>query len=100
MTRRNFFAFIVLCTLLCLFPVSLGDVLGIDLGSEHFKVVLVRAGGMDIALNEASSRKSPVAVAIINGERYVGSPAQDLVRMMNKQLSWRDSLINLKKNKK
>jgi len=62
------------------------EVLGIDLGSENFKVVLVKVGGMDVALNEDSGRKSPVAVSFLDGGRQVGGSALNLVRHRHQSL--------------
>jgi hypoxia up-regulated 1 len=61
-------------------PAAFAAVAGIDLGSDHFKVVVVRPGSLDIALNEASGRKSAVAVGFAGDERLLGDPAASQVR--------------------
>merc|ERR1712003_139567 len=54
---------------------SLG-VMSIDMGSEWFKVAIVKPGvPMEIALNKESKRKTAVAVHFRNGERLVGGDA-------------------------
>jgi len=50
-------------------------VLGIDLGSQYFKVAYVKTGGFDIVLNEASKRKTATALSMIKGERLFGDSA-------------------------
>merc|ERR1711968_319860 len=50
-------------------------VLGIDLGSQFFKVAYIKTGGFDVVLNEASKRKSPTALAFVDGERSFGDVA-------------------------
>ena len=57
-----------------------GAVVGVDLGGEHLKVALVAPGRtpIAIALNEASKRKSAVAVSFGMGERSVGDRAYDM----------------------
>jgi len=46
-------------------------VLGIDLGSQYFKVAVIKTGGFDTVMNENSKRKSPIAVGVVNGERLL-----------------------------
>jgi hypoxia up-regulated 1 len=58
---------------------ALSAVVGLDLGSEFFKVVLVKPGSMDVALNEASGRKTPTAIGFTEDERLYGEPATTLV---------------------
>ena len=55
--------------------VALG-VMSIDLGSEWFKVAIVKPGvPMEIALNKESKRKTAVAAYFRNGERLLGADA-------------------------
>jgi len=56
------------------------SVIGIDLGTETFKVVLVHSTGHpDIVLNSASHRNTPVAMAIVANMRSYGEAALALV---------------------
>ena len=58
--------------------VSALGVMSIDMGSEWFKVAIVKPGvPMEIALNKESKRKTAVAVHFRNGERLVGGDAAD-----------------------
>eukprot|EP00656_Telonema_subtile_P041302 TRINITY_DN4641_c0_g1_i2.p1 TRINITY_DN4641_c0_g1~~TRINITY_DN4641_c0_g1_i2.p1 ORF type:complete len:904 (-),score=310.77 TRINITY_DN4641_c0_g1_i2:228-2939(-) len=57
---------------------QMSAVLGIDLGTQFFKVAYVKTGQFDLVLNEASKRKTATAVAFNEGERYVGDTAQAL----------------------
>lgn len=66
--------------LVCLFQVSYGLVVGIDLGSDSFKVVLVRPGSIDIVLNEGSGRKTVSSVGYSSHGRLFGEQVQQLVR--------------------
>merc|ERR1711871_846612 len=50
-------------------------VLGIDLGSQFFKVAVVKTGGFDIVFNENSKRKTANAISMINKERAFGDAA-------------------------
>lgn len=69
--------------LAALVPAALCAVAGIDLGSEHFKVVVVRPGSLDIALNEASGRKTATAIGFSGDERLLGDPAASQVRAVS-----------------
>ncbi|XP_020290286.1 hypoxia up-regulated protein 1 isoform X2 [Pseudomyrmex gracilis] len=52
-------------------------VMSIDIGSEWMKVAIVSPGvPMEIALNKESKRKTPVAIAFREGERFFGEDAQ------------------------
>lgn len=53
-------------------------VLGIDLGTQFFKVAYIKTGGFDLVLNEASKRKTSTSVAFSEGERSVGDTALSL----------------------
>lgn len=54
-------------------------VMSIDLGSEWMKVGLVAPNvQMDLVLNPQSQRKTPMAVAITDNERFIGDPAIDV----------------------
>nr|CAB3255112.1 hypoxia up-regulated protein 1-like [Phallusia mammillata] len=62
---------------LCLFGQSDGiAVMSIDIGSEWMKIAIVKPGvPMEIVLNKESKRKTEVAVAFDQGDRYFGSSA-------------------------
>eukprot|EP00238_Polyblepharides_amylifera_P003501 CAMPEP_0196575666 /NCGR_PEP_ID=MMETSP1081-20130531/5089_1 /TAXON_ID=36882 /ORGANISM="Pyramimonas amylifera, Strain CCMP720" /LENGTH=964 /DNA_ID=CAMNT_0041894035 /DNA_START=70 /DNA_END=2964 /DNA_ORIENTATION=- len=66
--------------LISLISVTEGKVLGIDFGSENIKVSLVKPGRVPISIvtNEMSKRRSPGAVAFVNGERLLGEEAMAL----------------------
>lgn len=54
-------------------------VMSVDLGSEWMKVGLVAPNvPMDLVLNDQSNRKTSMAIAISNGERFIGDPALDV----------------------
>ncbi|MBS1890088.1 MAG: Hsp70 family protein [Actinobacteria bacterium] len=55
-------------------------VIGIDFGSEWFKVALVKGKSVEVALNEQSSRKTASAVAFTD-DLLVGTDAKNLVRI-------------------
>ncbi|XP_055338308.1 hypoxia up-regulated protein 1-like [Paramacrobiotus metropolitanus] len=75
MDLRNFFLVI------CVFGLSWRSTsalatMSIDLSSEFLKIAIVKPGvPMEIALNSESQRKTPLAVAIRNGERTFGEAA-------------------------
>ena len=51
-------------------------VMSIDFGSEWMKVGLVAPSvQMDLVLNAQSERKTPMAIAVSNGERFIGDSA-------------------------
>lgn len=54
-------------------------VIGIDFGSESFKIALVKPGSIDIVLNEESSRKTPSMVAFSPHGRLFGEQAYQFV---------------------
>lgn len=50
--------------------------MSVDLGSEWMKIAIVSPGvPMEIILNTDSSRKTPIAVAFRDGERFIGDSA-------------------------
>jgi hypoxia up-regulated 1 len=54
--------------------------LGIDLGTEWFKVLLMETKSFDIVLNDQSGRKTKSIVAFTrDDERMFGAPAATLV---------------------
>uniref|UniRef100_A0A6G1SGL8 Hypoxia up-regulated protein 1 n=1 Tax=Aceria tosichella TaxID=561515 RepID=A0A6G1SGL8_9ACAR len=54
-------------------------VMSVDLGSEWMKVGLVAPNvPMDLVLNDQSNRKTSMAIAISNGERFIGDAALDV----------------------
>lgn len=70
---------LIVCILLHITTVSCFGAMSIDLGSEWMKVGLVAPSvQMDIVLNAQSQRKTAMAVAFSNGERYVGDIAMDV----------------------
>merc|ERR1711871_359018 len=50
-------------------------VLGIDLGSQFFKLAVVKTGGFDIVMSETSKRKTATSMAVVDGERFFGDAA-------------------------
>jgi hypoxia up-regulated 1 len=50
-------------------------VLGIDLGSQFFKLAVVKTGGFDVVMSEASKRKTAMSMAVVDGERFFGDAA-------------------------
>lgn len=70
---------IITCLLLHITTISCFGAMSIDLGSEWMKVGLVAPSvQMDIVLNAQSQRKTPMAIAFSNGERFVGDTALDV----------------------
>jgi len=68
--------------------------LGIDLGTQFFKVAYVKTGSFDLVLNEASKRKTASAVSFHDGERMVGDTAAALkLRYPTKVVSKYNRLI-------
>ena len=62
--------------LLAVVQKTLGNVLGIDFGSDSMKVAIVSPGSpLNIVTNLQSKRKTPTAVAFYKGERMFGSDA-------------------------
>ncbi len=49
--------------------------IGIDFGSKSTIVAAVKAGGIEIVLNESSGRATPTMVAFGDSERLIGDPA-------------------------
>lgn len=69
-------ALLLSCCLLLAATTTEAQVLGVDFGSETFKLSAVRPGrAIDIVLNEQSKRKTPSLVAFREGERFVGESA-------------------------
>lgn len=73
-------ALAVAVSMICLFQACSALVVGIDLGSDSFKVVMIRPGSIDIVLNEGSGRKTASAVGYSSHGRMFGDLAQQLVR--------------------
>ena len=46
--------------------------IGIDLGSQRYKVAIVRSGGVDILTNDLANRSTPVVVSFGEKQRYIG----------------------------
>lgn len=71
---------IISCLLLhAIQPIACYGAMSVDLGSEWMKVGLVAPSvQMDIVLNAQSQRKTAMAIAFSNGERFVGDTALDV----------------------
>ncbi|KAJ3071597.1 Hypoxia up-regulated protein 1 [Podochytrium sp. JEL0797] len=69
-----------LCVLvLALVQPTLASVIGIDFGSDWFKVAIVKSGvPLDIVLNRESKRKTESVVTVRDGIRYFGTEATAL----------------------
>ena len=73
------------CTLFAICLLSFSSkvepaLLGIDLGTEWFKVVLMETKSFDIVLNDQSGRKTKSLVGFTKeDERFFGAPAAALV---------------------
>lgn len=65
----------IIFTILLFDKIVNGAVLGIDFGSDNFKVVLVQRKTMDIVFNDASNRKTETLIGFRNNERVIGSEA-------------------------
>lgn len=48
------------------------EAIGIDLGSKKAVLAVVKKGGIDIVLNDTTSRSTPVEVAYTDAERLIG----------------------------
>lgn len=67
---------IMVCSSFSLFPATCLSVMSVDLGTEWLKIAIVSPGvPMEIILNTDSQRKTPLAVAFRDGERYFGDSA-------------------------
>lgn len=80
---------IVLCCVLSVFLFSCytsAIVVGIDFGSQWYKIAMIKPGSFDIVLNEQSSRKTHTLVGWNRGERFFGSDAFNLVSIPTCQL--------------
>ena len=71
---------VVLLFFTCIITHAAGALMAIDLGSEFLKISIVKPGRIPISIvnNEMSKRKSPAAVAFVNGDRLVGDEAAAL----------------------
>lgn len=70
---------ILACMILRLDTVQCYGAMSVDLGSEWMKVGLIAPSvQMDIVLNPQSQRKTAMAIAFTNGERYIGDSALDV----------------------
>jgi heat shock protein 4 len=49
--------------------------IGIDIGGKHTVVATVKAGGIEIVLNESSGRGTPTMISFGEHERLIGEPA-------------------------
>jgi hypoxia up-regulated 1 len=70
----------MLLTCFVLIGHALGSVIGIDYGTDWFKVSLVKPGvPLEIVLNRESKRKTSSIVALRHNIRHLGSDAVALV---------------------
>ena len=53
---------------------------GIDIGSQNTVIAAVMKGGIDVILNESSTRTSPTLVAYTKEERLAGTPALNQIK--------------------
>ena len=53
--------------------------LGLDLGSENFKLAVARPGGLEIIMNEGSNRKTLTAIGYEDKMRYAGDASSQIV---------------------
>lgn len=68
--------FVILFSSFIVQNVTCVAVMSVDLGSEWMKIAIVSPGvPMEIILNTDSQRKTPLAVAFRDGERYIGDSA-------------------------
>ncbi|KAL3070005.1 hypothetical protein niasHS_017294 [Heterodera schachtii] len=64
---------------ICVCPrlATANSAMAIDLGSEYMKMALIKPGvPMETVLNRESQRKTPMALTIRDGERFLGDTAQ------------------------
>jgi hypoxia up-regulated 1 len=67
-------------SLLLLVGLTKASVIGIDYGTDWFKVSIVKPGvPLEVVLNRESKRKTSSIVTIRNGIRYFGSDSVALV---------------------
>jgi hypoxia up-regulated 1 len=71
----------VLLALLCFMPTaSAAGVMGIDFGTDWFKVAVVKPGvPLETVLNKDSKRKTEAVISIRDGVRQFGSDAVTVV---------------------
>lgn len=85
MKRRSVWRFfplplLALITLYCLPAVNGAGVMGIDFGTEWFKVAVIKPGvPLETVLNKDSKRKTDTVIAVRDGVRYFGSDAVNMV---------------------
>lgn len=70
---------VILIFLLIGIAVVNASVIGIDLGSESFKVALLKPKSFDLVFNEQGKRKTPTIVAFHDGEIIVGIDAKNML---------------------
>lgn len=68
------------------------SVIGFDIGSESALIAIARNNGIDIILNEASSRSTPVLVSFMGKQRHIGAAAEPLQRS-----NYKNTIGNLKR---
>jgi hypoxia up-regulated 1 len=77
-TMKTIMSRYILCTTLLCIPSLIAGlaVMSIDFGNEYMKIAIVKPGvPMEIVLNKESTRKTPTAITMKDGERFVGDPA-------------------------
>ena len=96
MQRLACHSLLVLSVLLVCGLVAHGSVIGLDLGTDGFKGVLIKPGvPMEIVLNGETQRKTPAAVAIVQNQRQFGEEAKTAVKDSLFLSSFLSSLILL-----
>lgn len=69
-----------LMVLLMFHEIESSLIIGLDMGSQNFKVSIAKPGAVDIALDESSSRKTRTLLGFDHEDkRYFGDQAASLV---------------------
>lgn len=50
--------------------------IGVDIGVKNMKISIVHKGGIDVVINEASYRQTPIAIGFTQHERKIGDEAE------------------------
>jgi molecular chaperone DnaK (HSP70) len=76
---------LILLSLLLSLGFTQASVIGIDYGTDWFKVSIVKPGvPLEVVLNQESKRKTSSIVTIRNGIRYFGSDSVALVSLIHR----------------
>lgn len=70
---------VLFCLLFCNFANVESFVMGIDFGTEWFKVAIVKPKMFEVVLNEQSARKTAASIAFQKGDLVIGTEAKNLV---------------------